>query len=116
LASSPDRLARCLRNGSISVSCPLSSNSSIRSRAVSLPYLHYGWIPAKHLKSGMRLKTPDGQSAVVAGGSTPADHDRWMWDLTVPGNNDHDFYVAVAATAVLVHNCPAGPKSSEDFQ
>jgi hypothetical protein len=27
------------------------------------------------------------------GGSTPADHDGWMWDLTVPGNNDHDFYV-----------------------
>ena len=27
-----------------------------------------------------------------------------MWDLTVPGNNDHDFYVSVAATAVLVHN------------
>ena len=28
-----------------------------------------------------------------------------MWDLTVPGNNDHDFYVTVATTAVLVHNC-----------
>ena len=42
--------------------------------------------------------------------SVPAVHDGWMWDLTVPGNNDHDFYVAVAATAVLVHNiggvCP----------
>jgi hypothetical protein len=54
----------------------------------------------------MRLKTPDGQSAVVVGGSVPVVHDGWMWDLTVPGNNDHDFYVAVAATAVLVHNCP----------
>jgi len=52
----------------------------------------------------MHLKTPDGQSAVVVGGSTPAVRDGWMWDLTVPGNNDHDFYVAVAATAVLVHN------------
>jgi hypothetical protein len=31
-----------------------------------------------------------------------------MWDLTVPGNNDYDFYVAVAATAVLVHNCGDG--------
>jgi hypothetical protein len=32
-----------------------------------------------------------------------------MWDLTVPGNNDHDFYVEVAAASVLVHNdsCPA---------
>jgi hypothetical protein len=27
-----------------------------------------------------------------------------MWDLTIPGNNDHDFYVVVAVTAVLVHN------------
>jgi large repetitive protein len=27
-----------------------------------------------------------------------------MWDLTVPGNNDHDFYVGAHATAVLVHN------------
>jgi RHS repeat-associated protein len=68
------------------------------------PYPHQGWIPANHLKPGMYLKTPDGQSAVVVGGSTPAVHDGWMWDLTVPGNNDHDFYVAVAATAVLVHN------------
>jgi hypothetical protein len=34
-----------------------------------------------------------------------------MWDLTVPGNNDHDFYVAAAlgTVPVLVHNsdCPA---------
>jgi tRNA(Arg) A34 adenosine deaminase TadA len=72
--------------------------------AVNTPYLHYGWIPAKHLKPGMHLKTPDGQSAVVVSGSVPADHDGWMWDLTVPGNNDHDFYVAAGATAVLVHN------------
>jgi len=68
------------------------------------PYPHYGWIPAKHLKPGMHLKTPDGQSAVVVGGSVPAVHDGWMWDLTVPGNDDHDFYVTAGATAVLVHN------------
>jgi hypothetical protein len=55
------------------------------------PYPHYGWIPAKHLKPGMHLKTPNGQAAVVVGGSVPAVHDGWMWDLTVPGNNDHDF-------------------------
>jgi len=54
----------------------------------------------------MHLKTPDGQTVAVVGGSDPAVHDGWMWDLTVPGNNDHDFYVAAAATAVLVHNCP----------
>jgi hypothetical protein len=27
-----------------------------------------------------------------------------MWDLTVA--SDHDFYINVATTAVLVHNCP----------
>ncbi|MGH3282365.1 MAG: hypothetical protein ACRDNW_24965 [Trebonia sp.] len=52
----------------------------------------------------MHLKTPDGQTAVVVGGSVPAAHDGWMWDLTVPGNNDHDFYVVAGATPVLVHN------------
>jgi hypothetical protein len=31
-----------------------------------------------------------------------------MWDLTVPGNNDHDFYVTASEVAVLVHNC--GPQ------
>jgi hypothetical protein len=67
------------------------------------------FLPADHLKPGMHLKTPDGQPAVVVGGSVPAVHDGWMWDLTVPGNNDHDFYVVVvggrsASGAVLVHN------------
>ena len=52
----------------------------------------------------MQLKTPDGQTVVVVGGSVPADHDGWMWDLTVPGNNDHDFYVVVTATEGLVQN------------
>jgi hypothetical protein len=66
------------------------------------------WVPAGKLKNGEHLKTPDGTTAVADGGSVPAQHDGWMWDLTVPGNNDHDFYVVVAATAVLVHNCPAG--------
>jgi hypothetical protein len=27
-----------------------------------------------------------------------------MWDLTVPGNGDHDFYVVAGSTPVLVHN------------
>ncbi|HUY44152.1 MAG TPA: Hint domain-containing protein, partial [Streptosporangiaceae bacterium] len=79
------------------------------------PSLDYGWIPANHLKPGMHLKTPDGQSAVVVGGSVPAVHDGWMWDLTVPGNNDHDFYVAVAATAVLVHNCTEGEEIANNI-
>ena len=87
--------------------------------AVNTPYRHY-WVPANHLKTGMHLKTPDGQSAVVVGGSVPAVHDGWMWDLTV--QDDHDFYVEPAAAlppvragpsevAVLVHNCTIPARS-----
>jgi hypothetical protein len=36
--------------------------------------------------------TANGSPATVVGGSVPAVHDGWIWDLTVPGNNDHDFY------------------------
>jgi hypothetical protein len=50
------------------------------------------FIPADRLKRGERLKTPNGTLAVADGGTTPQVHDGWMWDLTVPGNNDHDFY------------------------
>jgi hypothetical protein len=88
------------------------------------PYLGR-WIPASHLKTGEHLKTPNGTLATVDGGATPKDHEGWMWDLTVPGDNDHDFYVILAQpgdrsthyagasqTAVLVHNCPVGPRSS----
>ena len=76
------------------------------------------------MKPGEHLKTPDGTLAVADGGTTPKVHDGWMWDLTVPGNNDHDFYVLPASsdggrdayhaeadgTSILVHNsgglCP----------
>jgi RHS repeat-associated protein len=68
------------------------------------PYLHQGWIPANQLKPGTHLKTVNGTVAVVVGGIAPKQHDGWMWDLTVPGNNDHDLYVAVGDTQVLVHN------------
>jgi hypothetical protein len=72
----------------------------------------------------MHLKTPDGHSAVVVGGSVPAVRDGWMWDLTVPGNNDHDFYVLgdegsshsprqADAVAVLVHNSSCGISSAD---
>jgi hypothetical protein len=55
----------------------------------------------------------------VVSGTTPKQHSGWMWDLTVPGNNDHDFYVVAVPGAgseadvrypltddavVLVHN------------
>jgi RHS repeat-associated protein len=86
------------------------------------PYLHY-WVPAGKLKKGERLKTPDGSLAVADGGTTPKVHHGWMWDLTVPGNNDHDFYVLPAdgdrstyyradrggVTPILVHNVGCGP-------
>ncbi len=55
--------------------------------------------------------------AVADGGTTPKVHNGWMWDLTVPGNNDHDFYVlsvqtgsrrtnyvTAGGTPILVHN------------
>jgi hypothetical protein len=30
-----------------------------------------------------------------------------MWDLTIPGNDDHDFYIETTAGPVLVHNVTA---------
>jgi RHS repeat-associated protein len=69
------------------------------------------WVTAAQLKPGTHLRTPDGaNTAAVVGGVAPASHDSWMWDLTIPGNNDHDFYVATGGgTAVLVHNCDPAP-------
>jgi len=63
------------------------------------------WVKAASLHAGEPLKTPGGATAYADGGTVPASHDGWMWDLTVPG--DHDFYIDTAAAAVLVHNCPA---------
>jgi hypothetical protein len=83
--------------------CPEVDDRSFVS-AVNTPSLNK-FLPASNLKPGTHLKTPDGQAAVVVGGSVPAVHDGWMWDLTVPGNNDHDFYVVAGSTSVLVHNC-----------
>ena len=51
-------------------------------------------------------------SAVAEGGTIPKQVDGWMWDLTVPGNNDHDFYVVMAGdvtgASILVHNDGCG--------
>ncbi|MDQ2816084.1 MAG: Hint domain-containing protein [Actinomycetota bacterium] len=67
------------------------------------PYLHY-WVPANKISKNEHLKAPDGAAVTVVGGTTPKVQDGWMWDLTVPGNNDHDFYVVGTVAAVLVHN------------
>jgi hypothetical protein len=63
------------------------------------------WVKAGALKYGTHLRTPGGSStAVVTGGWVPQQRDGWMWDLTVPGNNDHDFYIDTTAGNILVHN------------
>jgi hypothetical protein len=38
-----------------------------------------------------------------------------MWDLTVPGNDDHDFYIDTIAATVLVHNCSMPGRSDKRF-
>jgi len=65
------------------------------------------WVKAGALRYGTHLRTPAGGTATVLGGHAPRHRAGWMWDLTVPGDGDHDFYVQVADTAVLVHNCPS---------
>lgn len=83
------------------------------------------WIKAAALRKGEQLRTPGGSATAYAdGGTVPVVHDGWMWDLTVPGNNDHDFYVMPAdgdispyyhvgrdsVIPLLVHNCVVNPK------
>jgi hypothetical protein len=63
------------------------------------------WTRAAALRPGDHLRTPSGTAATVMGGHVPADSVGWMWDLSVPGGNDHDFYVDTTAAPVLVHNC-----------
>lgn len=64
------------------------------------------WVMAAHLHRGDHLQTADGTDAIVVGGTTPSATAGWMWDLDI--STDHDFYVVVGSTAVLVHNCASG--------
>ena len=64
------------------------------------------WVKAAALRHSSYLRTPSGAEVSVVGGYVPANAAGWMWDLTVPGGGDHDFYVRTSSTAVLVHNCP----------
>jgi RHS repeat-associated protein len=68
------------------------------------------WVKAGALKRGDRLRTPSDIAVWVIGGHGDAAPSAWMWDLTIPG--DHDFYIQVAETATLVHNCPAAGDGS----
>jgi hypothetical protein len=63
------------------------------------------WVRAAALKDGNYLRASDGATVTVLGGYVPANATGWMWDLSVPGGGDHDFYIDAATTAVLVHNC-----------
>jgi hypothetical protein len=74
-----------------------------RVSAVNTSYLDK-WVTAKKISKGEHLKSPDGTTVTAVGGTTPAEHDGWMWDLTVPGNNDHAFYVDAVVGTILVHN------------
>jgi hypothetical protein len=70
------------------------------------------WTKAGALKYGTHLRTPSNGSAAVLGGWTPKVTTGWMWDLTIPGNNDHDFYIQTTKSiSVLVHNCSTDPQS-----
>lgn len=71
------------------------------------------WVKAGGLKRGDHLRTSSGAIATVVSGRTPMDTAGWMWDLSVPGGGDHDFYIATSAAPVLVHNCPVGPGAPE---
>jgi Pretoxin HINT domain len=67
------------------------------------------WVKAAALNNGDTLRTASGTTATAAGGHVPATASGWMWDLTVPGNGDHDFYIDTTVATILVHNCPVGP-------
>ncbi len=63
------------------------------------------WVKASALKYGTHLRTPSASDdAIVVGGWVPRQRAGWMWDLNIPGNDDHDFYIDTDASDVLVHN------------
>lgn len=74
------------------------------------------WVTTSHLRRGDRLGAPSGRTRVTAvGGYTPANHDGWMWDLSVPGGNDHNFYIDTIAAPILVHSCDIGHADIHQF-
>jgi hypothetical protein len=67
---------------------------------------HDKWVRAGKLRSGVELRTAYGTAVTVAVGYTPRETTGWMWDISVPGGGDHDFYIDTTITTILVHNCP----------
>ena len=74
------------------------------------------WTQAAKLHNGDRLLAANDTTATAVGGTTPADTQGWMWDLTI--DNLHDFYVVAGDTPVLVHNsdCPRVIGNNPDYQ
>jgi hypothetical protein len=74
------------------------------------------WVTAGALRDGTRLRTPgDSNNAVVIGGWVPRQSAGWMWDLTVPGDNDHDFYIGTDLSQVLVHNASCSTSGNNGY-
>jgi hypothetical protein len=68
-------------------------------------------------RDGTHLRTPNGSNtATVVGGWVPRERDGWMWDLTIPGNDDHDFYIDTVSADILIHNASndCGPNNNEN--
>jgi hypothetical protein len=63
------------------------------------------WVKAGKLKPGDRLRSANGTTVAVVSGSAAAGTAGWMWDISVPGGNDHDFYIYTTIATILVHNC-----------
>ncbi len=61
----------------------------------------HSWTPAFNLRIGDQLLTANGQLATVVQLTSVAGTG-WMYDLTV--NRDHDFFIGIAGSDVLVHN------------
>ena len=96
----------------------LRIRSRHRTAVIDTTYRHlffdlalHKWVKAGALRYGDHLRAPYGKTAaIVIGGWEPRNHDGRMWDLTIPGNNDHDFYIDTSAGSVLVHNTVCTPE------
>jgi hypothetical protein len=74
------------------------------------------WVKAGALRYGNRLRGPgSSSSSVVVGGWVSRQSAGWMWDLTVPGDNDHDFYIGTAVSQVLVHNASCSTSGNNGY-